>query len=98
MVGLVEDAGDALHLYLDMVNKTLPHRLIADGTITCNSSAATITDKDYLAILVSERLLILCNSHVNPMVCNWNIHGALLRGSGTCNCAQKRGQACLLQP
>ena len=55
MVSLVENTGDALHLNLDMIPKTLPHRLIADSSITSDSTTATVTDKDNLAILLQVK-------------------------------------------
>ena len=52
VVGLVEDAGDAFHLYLHMVEEALPHRLAADGAVACDGPAAAVADKDDAAVLL----------------------------------------------
>lgn len=52
VVGGVKDAGNASQLDAHMVYKALPHRLVANGAIACNSTTTTITDKDYLTILL----------------------------------------------
>ena len=69
MVCLMEDTGDALHLYLNMVNKTLPHRLIADSSIARDSTTTAITDKDYLAIFLQIQChrSILAPDDVHPI-------------------------------
>ena len=48
----MEDAGDATHLDAYVVAKTLPHRLIANSTVTRYGTATAVADKDYLTILL----------------------------------------------
>ncbi len=48
----IEDAGYALHLYLDMIDKALPHGQVADGAVARDITAAAVSDKDYLAVLL----------------------------------------------
>ena len=54
---LIKDSRDTFALNLDMLDKTLPHGLIANRSIAGNCTASTITNKDYLTIFLQ------CQSH-----------------------------------
>ena len=65
----IENAGDATQLDLDMIYKALPHRLITNGTIAGNGFAATVADKDYLAIFLQIEChrAVFASDDVNPV-------------------------------
>ena len=48
----MEDATNATHLNTNMVDKALPHRLVANCTIACDGTTATVANKDNLTILL----------------------------------------------
>ena len=52
MIFLKENAREALALYPDMLNETLPHRLVANRAITGDGSTTAVADKLDLSVLL----------------------------------------------